>query len=463
MANDTEKKVLTDFVYITDIPTYTQALAEFDTTQPIALDTETMVRPEYEGKGGTALSPHTGRVSLVICCQPESKIYVFDLLHLEAAGYDPELLVKTLDAAPYLLCAQAKFDAQQLRGTLGYEPLKLRDVILIARLLTNATGSKAGKAVGHSYKDLCREWLDVHIGGKGTLQKSSWGVGLEARTLENEWWLEKVTYAAHDVKYLFPLQDKMLPILLDPLPDSPLTKTGNKSHKWGFGMKRVFEREMRFIPVVASMEYEGLPIDKELMGAFQQAVKEELLELAVYLSKELKLDTPQRDWRGKETPSPKALKVLRSSTGLLQLVQQALNFKKIDNVQAAMLKRLLQIIENFGSREAADSDEEAFEDSEQANFFVNEDEQQFYQELVDRTAEDLATSAPLVKAILDFKRLVKQDGMDLRKYINPATGRVHPSYNQLGTATSRLSSSNFNAQQISNKTKVVIGGVPLST
>lgn len=445
------------FNYIRTVQEYQEALPLIKKGEPLALDTETMCRPEYEGRGGSALDPHTGRISLVITLTRGGIPQIFDLLCLEHEGYDPSALVKALDDATYLLGANIKFDAKQLRGTLGYEPLKMRDIILMAKLVSNATGSKAGKAVGHSYKDLCREYLNVHLDGKGTLQKSTWATGISSRSLENEWWAEKLQYAANDVHYLFPIYDLLEEVLTNPLPNSPLTQTGATS-KWGFGMAVPLRREMEMIPVTAEMEYEGLPVSKKVMTAFQRAVSEELQTTAVWLSRELGLDTPQTDWEGKEVASPKALKVLRSSTGLLELIKKALDFKKIDNVQAQTLSRMLDILDAL-YRVKGDSDTE---EGTGEDIFVDEDEARLYEELTLLEHSELVATKPIISKILDFKRLVKQEGMDLRKYINPATGRIHPSYSQIGTATARLSCASPNSQQISNKTKVIINGlVPL--
>ena len=212
------------------------------------------------------------------------------------------------------------------------------------------------------------------------------------------------------------------------------------------------------IPVTAEMEYEGLPVSKKVMTAFQRAVSEELQTTAVWLSRELGLDTPQTDWEGKEVASPKALKVLRSSTGLLELIKKALDFKKIDNVQAQTLSRMLDILDAL-YRIKGDSDTE---EGTGEDIFVDEDEARLYEELTLLEHSELVATKPIIGKILDFKRLVKQEGMDLRKYINPATGRIHPSYSQIGTATARLSCASPNSQQISNKTKVIINGlVPL--
>lgn len=447
-----------EFLYITTDKDYRKILGELPKSVPVALDCETMVRPEYETSGGSALDPHTGRISLIIILPlGYDKPVIFDLLHLEASGYDKELLIEYLENSEFILGANIKFDSKQLRGTLDYEPTKLADVIVMAKLISNACGSKAGKAVGHSYGDLCREYLNVHLDGKGSLQISTWSTALESRNLLNEWWVNKLVYAAKDVKYLFQLYDIMYEVITLPLPHSQLTKTGNTDKKWGFGMGRVLRREFEFISVVADMEYNGLPLSKPLVDAFQEQVVEELNDVAVYLSKELKLDTPQRDWCNREVPSMKALKTLRSAQGLLDAVQIALEFKKIDNVQAIVLKRMLEILECL-SKASGDSDESITLNE----VFMDADEADLFQELTLLEESEINSKTPIVEGILKFKRLVKQDGMNLTKYLNVRTKRIHPSYNQLGAATSRLSSSGPNAQQISNKTQIAIYGEALN-
>lgn len=447
-----------EFLYITTDKDYRKILGELPKRVPVALDSETIVRPEYETSGGSALDPHTGRISLIIILpRGYDKPVIFDLLHLEADGYDKELLIAYLEQCEFILGANIKFDSKQLRGTLGYEPSKLADVIVMAKLISNACGSKAGKAVGHSYGDLCREYLNIHLDGKGSLQISTWSTALESRNLLNDWWVNKLVYAAKDVKYLFQLYDIMYEVITLPLPHSQLTKTGNTGKKWGFGMGRVLRREFEFILVVADMEYNGLPLSKPLVDAFQEQVVEELNDVAVYLSKELKLDTPQRDWCNREVPSMKALKTLRSAQGLLDAVQIALDFKKIDNVQALVLKRMLEILECL-SKASSDSDESITLNE----VFMDADEADLFQELTLLEESEISSKTPIVEGILKFKRLVKQDGMNLTKYLNVRTKRIHPSYNQLGAATSRLSSSGPNAQQISNKTQIAIYGEALN-
>ncbi|MBN1486630.1 MAG: DNA polymerase I [Anaerolineae bacterium] len=65
--------------------------------------------------------------------------------------------------------------------------------------------------------------------------------------------------------------------------------------------------------------------------------------------------------------------------------------------------------------------------------------------------EDLQGAHPIVDAILDYRELAKLKSTyvdALPQLVNPATGRVHTSYNQTGTVTGRLSSANPNLQNI---------------
>ena len=69
--------------------------------------------------------------------------------------------------------------------------------------------------------------------------------------------------------------------------------------------------------------------------------------------------------------------------------------------------------------------------------------------------EDLAREHPLPRKILDYRSLAKLKSTyidALPELINPATGRVHTSYNQTVAATGRLSSSDPNLQNIPART-----------
>ena len=429
------------FEYITSLEPYAAACRFLFGSQRLAVDTETCVREQWLTKKGSALDPHTGRISLIIIQKPKSLPYVFDLFHLEAAGYNPRMLIDVLESTvEYQLGVNYKFDMQFMKGTLNYMPERVKDVLIMGKLISNATGSKVGKGHGHSYADLNREYLNVHITGKKDLRTSSWGLGLSARTLDSEWWYKKILYAANDVKYLFQLHDIMEKVICDPLPNSPILGWNGDSSSYGLGMARVLKRESGFIPIIAEMEYGGMPVSLETMTLYQEGVTEALEDCGVYLSRELELDTPIRNWEGRFVPTNKALKMLRSSTGLLDILQKAINMKKISDVQGVTLKRMLDIIDllhSFNKEDTGGDGESGVEDTGVEDIFINSDEENLFGELTIMEESELLAISPVVKSILEFKKLTKQEGMDLRKFINPVTGNIHPKYDQLGAATSR--------------------------
>jgi hypothetical protein len=426
-----------DFSYITEVDDLKAALGTL-TGGPLALDTETYALSEWGAKG-SALDCHTGGIALIILLERQQpKPLVIDYFILKESPHISEvnqLLIDTLNNAEYLIGANLKFDLKFLRKELGVWFKKLFDVVMASKLIGNATGSKVSRQLGHGYADICRELLNVHVTGKKDLRVSSWGIGIEGRTLESEWWLEKVTYAANDVRHLFPIMDIQRKVLTDPLPHTPLLETNNyveHTGSWGLAMQETMDLEMEVVPVIAQMEYNGIPVGENTMGYFQQAIKDRLLEVGAELSIELDLDPPMKNpVTRKLEPSPKAMSILRSAQGLPKLINRGLGLKKITTGQAQVLERLLDVIDALSQFEG-DEQEAA------AEIFIDQDEAELYDELLSLEDSVLSDLTPVVRSILEYKKLTKQDGMDLRNFINPATKRIHASYDQLGAATGRL-------------------------
>lgn len=97
-----------NYKYVTTPIEYKAALKELSAANEVAADTETYCLPEWEGKGGSALDPHTGRVSLLILKSRESSPYVFDILWLQHYQVDFTLLKDLLESVEYSLWHNAK-------------------------------------------------------------------------------------------------------------------------------------------------------------------------------------------------------------------------------------------------------------------------------------------------------------------------------------------------------------------
>jgi len=71
--------------------------------------------------------------------------------------------------------------------------------------------------------------------------------------------------------------------------------------------------------------------------------------------------------------------------------------------------------------------------------------------------EELAENHPIARMVLDYRQLAKLKSTyvdALPALINPATGRLHTTFDQAGTATGRLSSANPNLQNIPVRTEL---------
>ncbi len=150
----------------------------------IAIDTETM-----------GLNPHRDRLCLVQLCNPEGQITVVRIAkdQTEAPNLKQLLEMKPVEKVFHF----ARFDIATLLHHLGIET----DPIFCTKI-----ASKLGRTYSsrHGLKELVKEFTSVEL--DKSAQSSDWG---DAANLSEE----QLSYAANDVRYLLPAQEKLIAML----------------------------------------------------------------------------------------------------------------------------------------------------------------------------------------------------------------------------------------------------------
>lgn len=422
----------TDWVWVDDNNKVKDALKLLDQDR-LAVDSETYGITPFDTLAHAALCPHMGRISILQMRGDQGPTVVFDIMVLEQKGFDWAAFSDFLASRKALVFANAQFDLKFLKRHTTRLFWNASCVISLARLLTNATGSKLGKARGHSLADLVRDYLDIHLEGKGqNEQKSVWSV----RPLPKK----KLAYAVGDVEFLLPLQDLLLPVLTNPLPTS---RTSDQPFGWG--MKELVALEMQMTTVAAEIEFNGLPASREIFQQLSDLTETRLSEVTKQLCDKLSLDFELDPYSDEVHIPAHTRTTLNNPQKLVTLLQSSMGFS-LDNAQAKVLERLLELMQGISFDEQGNriSDPD----------FVGEEAQTFQElELMEEIA--LTSGMQILPLVLEYKRLTKQKGMNLLRFINPVTGRVHPSFNTLGAATGRSSSSRPNLQNVTTRTTLL--------
>jgi len=431
-------------VYVSQPGLYQSILAQQKPGKRWAIDLETYVRAEWRTVG-SALDPHTGGISLITLHDGEQTVILdWFLLSKAPGGCDPQPLFTLLSQAEFLVAANARFEAKWLLHHLGMQLVNWRCVVVMSTLLANATGSKFGKMRGHSLQALCRDLLGIPLKGKGTLQIEDWSIRPTEDAAAQAWWQEKLAYATGDVMHLLPIHDLLYRSLTE---------------AFGIGLEQgqVLALEMGVIPVVAQMELEGTPVSRELLDQIYRQLQPDPFEgsfldkLGCEILQELGQPTARGLFSGAPVLDKRGATLLNNPVALKKVLQEYYGFKNLDSVQAEMLRRTAEVMEYLSQAESAEQQWESLEE-----ICASEEEQAYYEELLAIEPEEFQRKMPLLGKLLHYKKLEKMRSMDLRKSINPATGRIHSSFNQCFAATGRMSSSSPNVQQISGRTQVLI-------
>lgn len=405
----------------------------------IALDTETYALTEQYGEKASALDPHTSLIRLVQVAWTGGIAQIVDVKKLGIENCSG-LIRALMNPGLTKVLHNKKFDLKQFRSTFGVWIPSCMCTMLMMKELAIVGGYKASQNRGHSYKSLIRDFCQLHLskleGG------SDWS--------KDELTESQLEYAALDVAAPRVRGGSLILEAYQHLLDgikacSSLSsiELGPRIEGWDF--QKLHLNDQRAADVLAKVEFSGIPVNSQMLKAFQEAAKEQMNRSLVQVCKDLDLmynevpvavTSPTLDgelvWESEVIVplvtsrlinNPKAL-VGKVNEKLKETIKEPLEDLKSESLEH-ILKQLQEESENSDS-----SDSEELEDIRDINF-----------------------GTAIVDNLLTYKTLAKIVGTDYHNMINPKTGRIHAPINEIGTGTSRMSSGGsgaFNVQQMSN-------------
>jgi 3'-5' exonuclease len=433
------------FTYINDLSNYASSCIAINESPRVALDSETYTKPQFNTPQYAAkdlrTNPHTGRVSLLqVMLDPSvgGTLFIFDLVCLEALGYDPFLLHAALSKVGYIVAQNAKFDATMLSQEIGWLD-NWQCTYVLAQMYANATGSKLWQARGMNLRALCRDWLGVNLVGKGSTQIEEWYSSPESRHLDNPQWLVKLQYAASDVKYLFQLRDALFYLTTAPFPQTALVKEqAALTPPYGLGMAKAVEIEFALIGIIGRLESQGLPFAPQISTEFNRALQQEVNNAGIFVCTELGLGLTTDGLWGDEIPDPRSLVVLNNPKALLAAVVAKTGLN-LTSSQAAIFRRAVDVLGILAEADLLNVP---------SSIETIESEAALLEEIEALSLTAKEAGLKLLQQVINYKKLSKQLSMLLTRFVNPESQRIHPRFDSLRAATSRFACSKPNIQQL---------------
>ena len=402
---------LVDFIHVTQETELEEVLnlLQNTKTKELAFDTETAAILDIPNS--SALDRHTAKVEMIQLMSMEWNCPI--LIDVSILGVNKcRPIIEIIDNQFLAIAFNAKFDIQQIRSTFGIYLTNVHCAQVCLKLIGGATGFKASKQRGNSYKAFCRDLFKVFLDKAEAT--SNW-----ASKTKTE---EQLQYAALDVGAPKELEIKSL--LLEgyfQLKDLIINQ---------YDMEEIFYVEQENVVAMSDTEYVGMPINITVLNTFLNTTVQELEQLKLSIAKKLKLEIRQK--LVKENEKVKRVKYITSNTNKILNSPQALppllnNFLsntdiQIENIQGTTISGALSLLE---------------------------EEQQFKEE------------KELLEEIILYKNLSKLIDKNWDVLINPISQCIHPNFNTIGASTGRMSSSaeggssKFNAQSLAKRNVLV--------
>lgn len=293
-----------------------------------------------------------------------------------------------------------RFDLKFIKHNFGVIPENVFDTMLAETL----SYAGIGKSL-YSLEYLAKKYLAV------TMQKETRYTFIGKQDFE--FTLEQIKYSALDVEVLLSLKDAL---------------ENNLKQRGQFNTWEEIERPL--IPVVAMMEYYGVTLDQELWKALEKEMIEIAEDYSVRLNQYL-FDNFSLI-AGNHTNALEACENIGIKVGTKRDKLALSSITSPDEIARVVVadwvnlnspKQLLYILQCF---------EVPVEDT-------------------NRKTLEKYKGFEIVKLLLGYRPAIKKTtsfGDKILSKVNSETGKLHGSFNQLGTYTGRFSSSNPNLQQI---------------
>lgn len=360
-------------------------------TDVIYLDTE-----------ATGLDTLTDRI-ILLQVMVNNQTYIFDYRNLDNK-YKIYILELIKDSNKTCVIQNAKYDVKLIRGNLGVLLENVYCTFIAEIICTNAW--KCNRYP--SLKYLVKKYADVDI------EK---GIRLDFTNPTLELKDEHFKYAADDLKYLSIIRNNQLEEIINS------------------GQKNILELEMKFLPVLAQMELNGVYLNAEKWNGMADK----------YQTKADDEEKIIKDFFINNIDFSKYPNLLEATIAI-----GIYKNKDGDNLRAKFRQRELEKI-----KDASIAKNYIYE-----NLNINSNSQMKNIlwltgiKVKDTLADTLSKhykEYPVTENIVKYREYSKKVttyGEEFTSRIHPKTGRVHAEYHQYGTASGRLACKNPNMQNI---------------
>ncbi len=293
-----------------------------------------------------------------------------------------------------------KFDIKFLRVKTGIMVSNIIDT-QIQELIIGG-----GKYLGRHMTSM--DVVAIRYGLTVSKEERAWFIGLDTRPLE---W--NAPFPKEQIAYME--QDVIIPCQLAAMQVQKLQSSNQLE---------VAEIENFTLPVIAQVELNGCPLDTELLSRITKRKSEERKNLEQEIKKMLHPYVSAEKMYEYDTWHERYAKY---SEDVQNGKRQALPKKYQEEIQLLNLsspKQLLEVLQKCGVS------------------LLKTDEE---------TLSGLAEKHRVCKLLLEWRKantFIVKFGDKLPTFLHSHTGRIHPSYNQLGTRTGRMSCSKPNWQQL---------------